>query len=83
MSKIIKEDLIVESSAIKYATYHPRSKKLIIMFNNTNCYEYKNVDSNVWEGLRTSTSAGAFINRIVKKHHFCKIELTCRQNTIT
>ena len=73
MSKIIKEDLIVESSAIQYATYYNRERKLFVMFSNTHCYEYLDVDPFVWEGLRASPSAGAFINRIIKKYHFIKI----------
>lgn len=73
MSKIIKEDLIVESSAIQYATYYNRSKKLFIMFSNAHCYEYQDVDQHIWEGLRASPSAGAFINRVIKNHHFNKI----------
>ena len=54
MSKIIKEDLIVESSAIKYATYYNRSKKLLVMFSNSHCYEYQDVEPYMWEGLRAS-----------------------------
>ena len=73
MSTIIKEDLIVESSAIQYATYYNRSKKLFVMFSNAHCYEYQDVDPHVWEGLRASPSAGAFINRVIKKYHFNKI----------
>ena len=73
MSTIIKEDLIVESSAIQYATYYNRSKKLFVMFSNAHCYEYQDVDPHIWEGLRASPSAGAFINRVIKKYHFNKI----------
>jgi len=73
MSKIIKEDLIVESSAIQYATYYNRSKKLLVMFSNSHCYEYQDVEPYMWEGLRASPSAGAFINKIIKKQHFNKI----------
>ena len=73
MSKIIKEDLIVESSAIQYATYYNRSKKLLVMFSNSHCYEYLDVEPYMWEGLRASPSAGAFINKIIKKQHFNKI----------
>ncbi len=73
MSKIIKEDLIVESSAIQYATYYTRSKKLLVMFSNSHCYEYQDVEPYMWEGLRASPSAGAFINKIIKNQHFNKI----------
>jgi len=73
MSKIIKEDLIVESSAIQYATYYNRSKKLLVMFSNAHCYEYQDVEPYMWEGLRASPSAGAFINKIIKNQHFNKI----------
>ncbi len=73
MSKIIKEDLIVESSAIQYATYYNRSKKLLVMFSNSHCYEYQDVEPYMWEGLRASPSAGAFINKIIKNQHFNKI----------
>ena len=73
MSKIIKEDLIVESSAIQYATYYNRSKKLLVMFSNSHCYEYQDVEPYMWEGLRASPSAGAFINKIIKGQYFTKI----------
>ncbi len=73
MSKIIKEDLIVESSAIQYATYYNRSKKLLVMFSNSHCYEYQDVEPYMWEGLRASPSAGAFINKIIKNQNFNKI----------
>ena len=70
MSEIIKEDFIVESSAIQYATYYNRSNTLFIMYSNASCYEYYDVPKYVWEGLRASPSAGAFINKILKTLNF-------------
>mgnify|MGYP003115933212 FL=1 len=70
MSEIIKEDFIVESSAIQYATYYNRSKTLFIMYSNASCYEYYDVPKFVWEGLRAAPSAGAFINTIIKTLNF-------------
>ena len=66
MSKIIKEDLIIESSAIEYATYYHRSKMLFVFFTNANAYEYYNVERFVWEGLRAAPSAGSFLNGVIK-----------------
>ena len=66
MSTIIKEDLIVESSAIQYATYYYRTKTLFVMFTNGHAYNYYDVPKFVWEGLRNSPSAGAFINIVLK-----------------
>ena len=73
MSKIIKEDLIVESSAIQYATYYNRSKTLFIMYSNASATTIYDVTHICWEGLRASPSAGAFLNKIIKKQHFNKI----------
>tara|TARA_B100001094_G_C17422112_1_gene435189 strand:+ start:133 stop:357 length:225 start_codon:yes stop_codon:yes gene_type:complete len=73
MSKIIKEDMIVESSAIQYATYYYRTKTLFVMFTNGHAYDYLAVEPFMWEGLRASPSAGAFLNKIIKKQHFTKI----------
>jgi hypothetical protein len=73
MSKIIKEDMIVESSAIQYATYYYRTKTLFVMFANGHAYDYLDVEPSMWEGLRASPSAGAFLNKIIKKQHFNKI----------
>ena len=70
MSTILKEDLIVESSAIQYATYYPLTNTLFVFFTNGHAYDYLDVPRYVWEGLRTSPSAGAFINQILKKHNF-------------
>jgi len=75
MSEIIKEDFIVESSAIQYATYYNRSKTLTVMYSNASCYDYFDVPRYVWEGLRASPSAGAFINKILKNHNFKFIKL--------
>ena len=66
MSTILKEDLIVESSAIQYATYYPRTKTLFVLFTNGHAYDYYDVNRFVWEGLRNAPSAGAFINIVLK-----------------
>lgn len=66
MSTIIKEDLIVKSSAIQYATYYHGTKTLFIMFTNGHAYNYYDVPKFAWEGLRNAPSAGAFINTILK-----------------
>jgi len=70
MSTILKEDLIVESSAIQYATYYHRTKTLFVMFTNGHAYDYYDVPKFVWEGLRASPSAGSFINTIIKTLNF-------------
>ena len=43
------------------------------MFSNSHCYEYQDVEPYMWEGLRASPSAGAFINKIIKNQNFNKI----------
>ncbi len=43
------------------------------MFNNGHAYDYLDVEPYMWEGLRASPSAGAFINKIIKNQHFNKI----------
>jgi len=70
MSKIIKEELVVDSSAILYATYYPLTNTLFVLFSNDHAYDYLDVPRYVWEGLRASPSAGAFINKILKTHNF-------------
>ena len=70
MSTIIKEDLIVESSAIQYATYYYRTNTLFVMFTNGHAYNYYDVPKFAWEGLRNAPSAGAFINTVLKTMNF-------------
>ena len=70
MSKIIKEDLIVESSAIQHATYYPRTDTLFVLFTNGHAYNYYDVPRFAWEGLRNAPSAGAFINVVLKTMNF-------------
>ncbi len=43
------------------------------MFTNGHAYDYLAVEPFMWEGLRASPSAGAFLNKIIKKQHFTKI----------
>tara|TARA_R110002050_G_scaffold264627_2_gene405527 strand:- start:1037 stop:1264 length:228 start_codon:yes stop_codon:yes gene_type:complete len=70
MSKIIKEELVVDSSAIQYAVYYPLTDTLFVLFTNGHAYDYLDVPRYVWEGLRASPSAGTFVNKILKKHNF-------------
>ena len=70
MSKIIKEDLIVESSAIQHATYYPRTDTLFVLFTNGHAYNYYDVPRFAWEGLRNAPSAGTFINVVLKTMNF-------------
>ena len=43
------------------------------MFTNAHCYEYRDVEPHIWEGLRAAPSAGAFVNKVIKGHFFNKI----------
>ena len=73
MSKITKEIVLFDSTAIEYATYKQKTLRLTLMWANGSYYEYTEVDPHVWEGLRNSSSPGAFVNEFIKKHNYKKL----------
>jgi hypothetical protein len=73
MSKITKEIVLFDSTAIEYATYKQKTSRLTLMWANGSYYEYTEVDPHVWEGIRNSSSPGAFVNKFIKKHKYKKL----------
>jgi len=67
MEKLKSETIEVNSKAIKRAKYNYRKKILRITFQNNSSYDYHNVPSFTFEGMRQSKSIGGFINRYILK----------------
>jgi len=41
--------------------YHPTDKKLIVVFRDNTWWQYNNVPTHLWEGLKASGSTGKFL----------------------
>ena len=55
----------VNSTAIQTAEYEYDNYRLRLTFTNGSSYDYKKVPNHVFEGLRTSSSKGKFINKFI------------------
>jgi hypothetical protein len=73
-STVLKETLIVSSTAIFEATYYNRICRLFITFRTGKEYEYFDVPEHVMTGLRSANSKGEFINKFITRHyHFRQV----------
>ena len=66
MNKLIKEKIDVKSSAIVSVVYNCDSKEMYVMFISGAEYMYKNVEYDVFLGLKYSDSMGKYFNRAIK-----------------
>lgn len=41
--------------------YHPEDRKLVVVFRDNTWWQYNNVPSHLWEGLKASGSTGKFL----------------------
>jgi hypothetical protein len=41
--------------------YHPNDKKLVVVFRDNTWWEYRNVPTHLWEGLKASGSTGKYL----------------------
>jgi len=61
------EYVTVASSTIESVGYDPESMTLAITFRDGREYHYYNVPASVFEGLRTASSPGRFLDTEIKK----------------
>ena len=59
----------VDSSMINKYIYNFATKSLKVEFKTGNLYEYKNVDSEVYDDLCKSESTGKFFNEKIKNNY--------------
>ena len=68
------QTIAVNSEAINTAEYEYDKYRLRLEFHGGQKYDYARVPNHVFEGLRTSTSKGTFINRyILQQYPFKKV----------
>ena len=67
MNKLIlpMQTVDVNSTAIQTAEYEYDNYRLRLTFTNGSSYDYTKVPNHVFEGLRTSSSKGKFINKFI------------------
>ena len=63
-----------DSSAVDRAIYYPDRRVLDLCYAGGDRYSYFDVPADVYEQLRTSASAGEFVNRVIKPAFRCEIE---------
>lgn len=66
MNKLIKEKIDVRSSAIVSVVYCCDQKEMYVMFISGAEYKYKNIEYDVFLGLKYSDSMGKYFNRVIK-----------------
>ena len=67
---MIKEQTTtVDSSMINKYVYNFATKTLKVEFNGGALYEYKNVESNLYDELCKSESTGKFFNEKIKNNY--------------
>ena len=71
MTKIKKEVLQVDSSAIKTLTYNFQHSKLLVLFNSDTVYSYDDVPQEIFYKIKFSESIGKSFNSfILNKYNF-------------
>ena len=71
MNKLIKERIDVRSSAIVSVVYS------YVMFISGAEYVYKNVEYDVFLGLKYSDSMGKYFNRVIKEKYDYEVSEFC------
>ena len=56
----------MSSSNLAFCKYDHIYSLLLVMFHNGSCYEYYGVDSNTYNELIASPSAGSYFNKVIK-----------------
>ena len=56
-----------DSKIIAYASYDTLLLLLLVMFHNGSNYQYSGVDQTTWEEFITATSAGSYLNTVIRK----------------
>ena len=65
----------INSSNLKFATYHTEVKTLTITFKNDSIYEYYDVPWEIFTKLRMSDSQGKFFNaKISRVYKYKKVK---------
>jgi hypothetical protein len=67
MSTIITQQVSFDSDLIKSLTYVNKDKMLLVLFNTGKAYKYKDVDSDTFEELVSSSSIGRELHKRVFK----------------
>jgi hypothetical protein len=62
----IEPKAVVESTNVVSAGYDPEFKVLMVEFKGGSVYLYADCPPEVWEEMQKATSAGKFLNQVVK-----------------